>query len=230
MNITKNTTLNELINGLGYLEKAEKRPTARALRETAGDPVAAVDGCQVYANGYAVYTNGSGTTVLWLKDCLNFTYYFVQPKDGEKESITGKAVLDEDALGAQPWYIGVMLRGDHRVEENSMHRTGERNNVTSRDTDAEETDADKASREQRMAWRSGGCFESPEAAFIRKEFVEEQLARLTDIQREAYILYHWVGLNQEEIAKKLNVAQRTVSYHLKRAALQLSSRVKDMLF
>ena len=62
--ITENTTLGELITILGDVSKAEKTPTSKALRETAGDPIAESDGIRVYANGYGIYDNGSGRTVV----------------------------------------------------------------------------------------------------------------------------------------------------------------------
>lgn len=40
--------------------------------------------CKVYANGYAVYRNETGTTVLWLHDCCSYTYWFTKGiKDSE---------------------------------------------------------------------------------------------------------------------------------------------------
>ena len=50
--MTKNISLNDLINSLGTITMQEKAPTAKCLRETAGEPVAASDDCVVYANGY----------------------------------------------------------------------------------------------------------------------------------------------------------------------------------
>ncbi len=226
MNITKNTTLEELINCLGGLEKEEKRPTAKALRETAGEPVADMDGCQVYANGYAVYSNGSGTTVLWLKDCLNFTYRFVQPKDGEKESITGKSVLDEEALGGQPWYFGVMLRGDHQVEENMMNRKGDRRGQrTDMKYDCDEAEVQEDEEDTYLhnlySWRDTPFAENPEDAYIRKETQQEMLEKLSDTQREAFVLYYRDGLTRQEIADNLKISRQGVDHRLEKALKRL---------
>ena len=59
--ITPNTTLAELLTILGDLTREGKTPTAKALRETAGEPIVQFeDNCiTVYANGYAVYDNGT---------------------------------------------------------------------------------------------------------------------------------------------------------------------------
>ena len=62
--------LREIVgNGAGY-----KTPTARQLRESGEEPVAVreigPDGSlSVYPGGYAVYSNGSGTTVVSLGEC-----------------------------------------------------------------------------------------------------------------------------------------------------------------
>ncbi|MCI6699539.1 MAG: hypothetical protein MR488_10345 [Lachnospiraceae bacterium] len=73
--ISTSTTLNELIKRLGQIHKLDKMPTPKALRENETE-VAAADGCVVYGNGYAVYDNGVGRTVMFVGDCLSFTYYF----------------------------------------------------------------------------------------------------------------------------------------------------------
>lgn len=96
MKIIENTTLSELISYLGGLKKEAKQPTAKSLRENAGEPVAVMEGCRAYRNGYAVYTNDSGSTALWLRDCLTFTYYFAHPRDRKGEEITWKSFLDRD--------------------------------------------------------------------------------------------------------------------------------------
>lgn len=41
--ITENTTLGELIKILGPVSRAEKTPTSKVLRESAGDPIAESD-------------------------------------------------------------------------------------------------------------------------------------------------------------------------------------------
>ena len=78
--ITAATTLGELIGMLNLGEKPNDTPTPKKLRETAGEPIAVSqdplgygEGSKVYANGYAVYDNGSGRTVIWLPDCTSFT-------------------------------------------------------------------------------------------------------------------------------------------------------------
>ena len=134
--VTENTTLRELLEMIGDVCRAEKRPTAKALREKKHEdgtveqiqPIAeTADGdCKVYANGYAVYSNNTGTTVLWLADCCSFTYQFDDLKENEKNYMAQRSIVNEDVLGSQPWFMAVMLRGDHQVERNTMDRKGDR--------------------------------------------------------------------------------------------------------
>ena len=96
--VTEETTLRELLEMIGAVGRAEKTPTARALREKKREdgtveqvqPLAeTADGdCKVYANGYAVDSNNTGTTVLWLADCCSFTYPIDGQEEKEKDYIT----------------------------------------------------------------------------------------------------------------------------------------------
>lgn len=134
--VTENTTLKELLAMLGTVDRNGKMPTARALRERKQEdgtvkkirPLAETPdgGCRVYENGYAVYSNGCGTTVLWLPDCCSFTYQFGELSDDEKHYMPQRNVIGAEILGEQPWYIAVTLRGDHQVERNNMNRQYDR--------------------------------------------------------------------------------------------------------
>ena len=108
--ITENTTLAELISILGPVTKAAKTPTSKALKEEAGDPIAMDECCKVYANGYAVYDNGSGRTVVWVPAYTSFTYYFDKMKESEKGGeIKETFELPEGLLESQPWPIACLL-------------------------------------------------------------------------------------------------------------------------
>ena len=218
--VTEETTLRELLEMIGAVGRAEKTPTARTLREKKHEdgtveqvqPFAeTADGdCKVYANGYAVYSNDTGTTVLWLADCCSFTYQFDGLKDKEKDYIAQRSTVGEDILGSQPWFMAVMLRGDHQVERNSMDRKGDRrgqNKNISLDYVTEE-------EEEAAEWNPGYRFESPERALIRKEMLREQLGKLTDRQREVFLLYHQCGYTQQEIAEMLGITQKAVDFRL----------------
>ena len=217
--VTEETTLRELLEMIGAVGRAEKTPTAKALREKKHEDgtveqvqplVETADGdCKVYANGYAVYSNNTGTTVLWLADCCSFTYQFDALKENGKNYVPQKSIVGEDVLGDQPWFMAVMLRGDHQVETNSMNRQFDRKGAKK-----EMWDEDEAEEKQEKRWNPGYHFESPEAAYIKKEILQEQFAKLTDRQREVFLLYHRCGYNQQEIADMLGISQQAVDYRL----------------
>lgn len=84
--ITAKTTLGELLAALS-LGKKPKTPTPRVLFETAGEPIAEMNGCTLFRNGFAIYKNDSGRTVVWLPYCVNFTFYFDKLRDSEKDTL-----------------------------------------------------------------------------------------------------------------------------------------------
>lgn len=182
--ITDTTTLGELLAILGPVIKADKIPSAKKLREEAGKPVAESMDCSVYANGYAVYDNGSDRTVMWLPDCASFTYHFNPLKESEKNSgFMEKETLPEGMLESQPWVIPVTLIGEHRIETRAFHRKSDRKESKSLIRgDNEEGDApeDQEEREDylrnELSWQDGRFGENPEDAYIRKEMQEEALA------------------------------------------------------
>lgn len=223
--ITENTTLEELIAILGDVSKAEKTPTSKALRETAGDPIAKSDGILVYANGYAVYDNGTGRTVVWVPACSAFTYRFDPMKDSEKgDEIKETIDLPEGFLASQPWEIALTLIGDHRVEQNSMNRRQGGRKGT-KDYDAEDNgdkdgDAEEAveqSYKNEYTWCEDRVGENPETIYIRKETRREMLESMTEKQREVFILYYQYGYKQKEIADMLGISRDSVNDRLEGA-------------
>lgn len=76
MMITEKTTLGELLTLLNLAEKSGRTPTPRELFETAGEPIAEFSDCTLFSNGFAIYQNITGRTVVWLPYCKNFTFYF----------------------------------------------------------------------------------------------------------------------------------------------------------
>ena len=216
--ITENTTLAELISILGSVTKEEKTPTSKALREKAGEPIATDECCKVYANGYAVYDNGSGRTVVWVPACTSFTYYFDKMKESEKGGEIKETIdLPEGFLESQPWMIAITLIGDHRVEQNSMNRrqggrkgTKDYDADDNGDKDGDAEDAVERSYQNEYNWREDQIGEDPETIYIRKETRREMLESMTEKQREVFILYYHYGYNQYEIAEMLGVDQTSV--------------------
>ena len=227
INITDETTLGELLCALNLDNKLPTTPTSKKLRETAGEPIACFpdplgmgEGGMLYANGYAVWDNGSGRTVMWLPDCKSFTYYFVKPKESEIGIVPEKTTLPEGLLESQPWTLVVALIGEHRIEQNSMNRTGSRtgtkdfnfNDNGDKDGDVEE--AVERSFRNEYFWREGRFGENPENACIRKETIHEMLEAMTDKQREVFVLYYDYGYTQPQIADMLGISKQAVSARL----------------
>jgi len=222
--ITPGTTLGDLIAALRLGEKPHDMPTPKALRETAGDPVAAAEGILVYGNGYAVYDNGSGRTVIWLPDCLSFTYYFNPMKDSEiGGEIKQTCELPDGLLASEPWPIAVTLIGDHRVENNIMNRMGSRTGTKDYDADdngdkdGDAEDAVEKAYRTEYTWTEGRFGEDPLEHVLREERRREMLEAMTDKQREVFILYYQEGYNQYEIADMLGISQKGVAYRLEGA-------------
>ena len=220
--INENTTLGELISILGSVSKAEKTPTSKKLREEAGEPIAADDCCKVYSNGYAVYDNGSGRTVVWVPACITFTYYFDPMKESEKGGeIKQNIDLPEGFLESQPWALALTLIGDHRVEQNSMNRrqggrkgTKDYDADDNGDKDGDAEDAVEKSYQNEYNWREDRVGEDPETIYIRKETRREMLESMTEKQRDVFILYYHYGYKQREIANMLGITQVGVKHHL----------------
>ena len=221
--VTEKTPLGELLSILDLAEKSGKTPTPKELFETAGDPIAETNDCTLFSNGFAIYQNITGRTVVWLPYCKSFTYYFNKLRDSEKDTPTETYELPEGFLETQPWVIAVTLIGDHRVEANSMNRTGSRKDTTDydsadngdKDGDAEEALADPYRRA--FNWYDGRMGENPQDAVERRETREEMLADMTDKQREAFIMYFRDGMTQEEIASYIGVSRDSINDRLEGA-------------
>ena len=231
INITENTTLGELLKLLNLGEKPQEIPTPRKLRDNAGKPVACYPVsdissaiadifCTVYSNGFAVYDNGSGRTVLWLPDCKSFTYVFTRPKASEEGALPYKEQISDDMLESLTWFTAVMLIGDHRIENNLMNRRSSRKGAKDYDTDDR---GDKCGEAEEVVenryrgmflWNDGRFGEDPLDALIRAERNKEMLDSMTDKQREVFLLYYKDGYTQQQIADMLGLSQKAVDYRL----------------
>jgi len=214
------STLADLLAYIGEVKKAEKTPTPKKLAESGSTIIAEETGCLAYSCGYAVYDNGSGRTVMWLPDCVSFTYYFDEATDAEKGIIPDKDTLPDGLLEMLPWVMAVTLIGEHRIEANSMNRTGSRSGTKDYDSDDngdKDGDAEAAlekTYEKAYVWREDRIGESPETIFIRKETRREMLESMTDKQREVFTLYYYDGLKQREIAERLGISRDSVNDRL----------------
>lgn len=219
MNITAKTTLGELLVMLNLSDKP-KAPTPKMLFETAGEPIADMNGCTLFRNGFAIYQNGTGRTVVWLPYCSNFTFYFNKLKDTEKDTLKETTLLPNGFLETQPWVLAVTLIGDHRIESNSMNRTGSRKDTV--DLAAKDNGDKNDVMEKVVAdplrrafnWYDGHMGENPQDAVERRETREDMLAAMTDKQREVFIMYYRDGMTQDQIAEVIGISQKGVDYRL----------------
>ena len=217
--ITDKTTLGELLAMLALGEKPPV-PTPRELFETLGTPIADMNDCTLFSNGFVIYQNITGRTVVWLPYCTSFTYYFNKLRDAEKDTLSENYELPEGFLETQPWVIAVTLIGDHRIERNSMNRTGSRKDTVDlaskdkgdKDGEMEEIIADPFRRA--FNWYDGHMGENPQDAVERRETREEMLAAMTDKQREVFIMYYRDGMTQDQIAEVIGISRRTLREHL----------------
>lgn len=177
--------------------------------------------CKVYENGFASYTNLSGkSTVVWLGDCTVFEYRFVEVPG---ETMPSKSLLDAYYLGAQPWYIAVVLRGDYKIEHNRFCSQPDR------DRDDSDDSLTKADREaDGRPFRAGG-FDNPERALLRKELFNTLMQKLSGIQRNVVIAYHIYGYNQSEVAQCMGKSKQAVSMHYINAKNILGDLAIDFL-
>lgn len=228
MNITAKTTLGELLDMLNLGDKP-KAPTPKMLFETAGEPIADMSGCTLFRNGFAIYQNVTGRTVVWLPYCTNFTFYFNKLKDTEKDTLREVSLLPEGYLESQSWIIAVTLIGDHRIESNSMNRTGSR---TGTSDFSSQDKGDKAGEMEKVVadpfrrafnWYDGHMGENPQDAVERRETREEMLAAMTDKQRETFIMYYRDGMTQRAIAEKMATSQQDI-YQTVRLALKKAKK------
>ena len=228
ISITENTTLGELLKLLNLGEKPREIPTPKKLRENAGKPIAfyPVSGsvpvenveCTVYSNGFAVYDNGSGRTVLWLPDCTSFTYIFAKPKASEEGMLPYKDQIPDEMLESLSWFTAVTLIGDHRVENNLMNRKSGCSSSINYDAygydDKHYADDEKNPYKVAFFWNDGRFGENPLDALIRQERNREMLAAMTDKQREVFLLYYRDGYTQQQIADMLGCVVSMVNKHL----------------
>lgn len=186
-----------------------KMPTARQLKDSGEEPVVVreigPDGSlSVYPNGYAVYSNGSGTTVVSIGECGEYTYRFHDGEDGLPTE--SSIVLDGD-----DWSIAVALKGEEQIETNLMNRKGDR----------------KGNRQYEEDWEHIRVEEEmPDVleAVIQKDMLSELMDCLTDRQREIVTAYFFDELTQQQIADKLGITQQVTDRILK-AALKKMKKI-----
>ena len=160
---------------------------------------------------------------MWLPYCKSFTFYFNKLRDSEKDTFKETYELPDGFLTAQPWILAVTLIGDHRIEANSMNRTGSRKDtvdLASKDNGDKDDEMEKVVADpfrRAFNWYDGRMGENPQDAVERRETREEMLADMTEKQREVFVLYYRDCMTQDEIAEMLGIAKMSVNERLRYA-------------
>lgn len=199
------------------LKKPGKRPTAKFLRENIA-VIASSFNCTAYSNGYAVYTTDVATTVIWIPDCLSYSYQFTKLEKNELEYLTDHLDLTADFIGGLPWHLAVALRGEDQAERRLLHRKGDRKGSKSLVQNGKEVlDTEQNPEREPRVITSGSYYENPEEALIRWETVHEYLKTLTKKQKQCFLLRYHEGFTLQEIAEKQEISAAAVHRHLSAA-------------
>ena len=221
--ITDNTTLGELLTMLNLTpgqKRNGKTPTRVALFATGGTPVAEEGGSKVYRSGYVLYDNGSGRhTILWLPYCVSFTYHFNKLRDAEKEYLKENAELPDDILLTTAWSVVVTLFGEERITQNLFHGFGncDTEAVESEDDEQDNDVIDEDTDGEDFCWDDDTLGVNPLEAVIQRERRDTMLSKLSDKQREVFVLHYKYGWTQKRIADKLGISPAAVCMRLNSA-------------
>ena len=98
MRMTDTSTLSDLLETLNVAHELRRskhrRPTAAKLRRSSERLAISQDGrCEVFTDGHAVYDTGDRKCVLWIPDCVSYTYY---------DAFGSRTMLGGKTLGALP--------------------------------------------------------------------------------------------------------------------------------
>lgn len=211
--ISNEATYDELLQRVIGQPKLMRRPGSVALRKNA-QCIARFNGiknclCEVFSTGYAVYDNGSHKAVIRIADCKNAKYDTNLPLPMLKVS--------DETLKSAPWYIPLIMYAESIIARNSKFPMS-----IGSTSDLAEEDKSKAV----MHWFSGKHFDTPDVVCMMKEYVEELLSALTENEFEVVVSYYYEGCKQDEIAKRLDITQSTVSKILKKAKEKILSEIQ----
>ena len=244
------TELHSYLRSLGHMdeEKGEMKPSA--LKEMIPIVESGDGRCRVYDNGYALCTarNSEAEMVFWIPDCRTVRYQF-DPLGAEKKYMSDYNVLifepERDEYGRlmdvvtddrhqdatqTPWYYAIMETADNREDINIMnHRHGRKGEKGSEAEGDKEASKDKGTKVCHATFPDGLTLmireiereERKEMMKKRKEEAARRMSKLTEKQRQAYILYHYKNWKEEEIGKAMDMTQQGVSKHLTLAQKKL---------
>lgn len=230
--ITAKTTLGELLSVLDLTagqKKPEKTPTPKKFRINF-EPVAKMNDCVLYGNGYAYYKNGYRHSVLWLPYCVSYTYHFNPLKDSEKNYLREKSDLPEGMLEATAWPVVATMIAEHRIEYNMDTNAGMGHADIPDYADDENEDSmdnyeGKDNRCMEFMWHEEPINVNPLDALIRKETREAILAELTERQKEIFILLYKTEYTQREVAQILGISQQSVCNTMRQAMKKIKKYI-----
>jgi len=193
----KHISMGELC-GLVERTVGKKLPTARALRESGAAVVVSAkvgaDGeLTVYQSGFYTYRAAGCMTVYAVDRCSGYAY-------------DGGEALDAAFFEDKEWTLCLMLAGEDRIEHN-----GNRREEKPRGFSLDEEGSNRG-------WGDGVDFTS---RIEDKDMVDRMLPLLTGRQRQVVEMYFVRGLTQQQIADRLGVGQRAVSFALEAAKKKL---------
>ena len=180
-------------------------PTAKALR-VSDTPIAvyAVPNftISVYLSGFALAVSYKRTTVVRVDECTDYSYDTLHEALANcKKSATPSHIGFEVFLDTA-WPVRVTMAAEDQLERNNNGAAWSKICLHP-DVAADVKDYNRSAYGQSIE----------DMAFVKME-KEEMLERLTDKQKEVYVLYYDEGYTQAEIAEVMGVSQKAVGQHI----------------
>lgn len=223
MKKNKNAVINETVITLREIKyhidstRGVALPTAKALRENEsiillGRKTTEDSVMEVYSNGFAVYQKPHHQAILRME-------YVGKAKYEKYNAETGTVKKESYNLEDTDWSIAVMMTGEERMELRYEEKY-EKTMISTTGTGYREEGEEEAEDMELDAGVdvAGLVGEADELHSI--------LDCLTDRQREVVTMYYLEQFTQGEIADKLGIKQRAVSYHLEAAMKKLKNNLK----
>ncbi len=215
--LNDNLTLRELLTMISPTVGVSL-PNAKALRESS-TPVAVYAvpnfSISVYPSGFALAVSYKRTTVVRVDECTDYTYDTLHEELANcKKSATPSHIGFEVFLDTA-WPVRVTLTAEDQLERNNNGA------VWSKICLHPDVAADVKEYNRTVHGQS-----IEDMAFAKME-KEEMLERLTDKQREAYVLYYDEGYAQAEIAEVMGVSQKAVGQHIMLANKKIRKYMAD---
>ncbi len=186
---------------------SSRRVTPRML-EKGGPPVlsrqlpmeARID---VYPDGFALYWNESGRTVLRTIDCGTCVWHFLPLRETETDEEDPLPCVAEADLSELPWELALMLAGENRISLHQHWNSAKKYACTEEDPN----------QEAHARWTSGIRCENPETLMLLREQqaeIRKTVSELPPRQREVFNYCMEGGKSLTELARRRNIAVPSV--------------------